>query len=1202
MYLKRLELAGFKTFADRTELEFHPGVTAIVGPNGSGKSNLCEAIRWVLGEQSAHALRGTRMEDFIFAGSAKRRAHGLAQVMLILDNAEGQFPLEFSEISVSRRATRGGEGEFFLNGVPCRLRDIQMLFLGTGLGGRTYALIGQGEVDAVLNASPQERRLLLEEAAGLARYKRRRQESLRRLEHTAAHLQRIGDLLAELQAQHARLAEQAEAARQHRAHTEEIHAIETALIADEARRLRQGLQRYAAQMESARVRLAELQQRVEEARRQAAALQHTREELSREWEARQRRLLEMVRTQAAAESAVERAESHLAGQHREEERLGTEVARLTAELERIDADLTGLQAEREGLERDTRALRQELDVHLGVLREDEESSQSQKAELEALEARRADLLTERQDVSGQMAALEARRQLLERQQTALVHRRHRLEEQLAAAAADEARLRERVVEAQAALDRQRQRQEALTERLRRLEAERDSAGDEVRAADEQRHRLESRLQALEEAGAQLLGYEEGARTLLLAKKADPGRFGSILGALVDHIEVEPRFRPAVEAALGRRLFCLLTTGTEVLRDALAYVRADGRGPVSFLPLNRVASRHPNGPLPKANGVLGSASRFVSARAQAREAVEVLLSDVVVVEDLDVALRLLAAGHRGRAVTLQGELVSPDGVISVRGNGNGHGSLLARRDDLDGNRRDLQTALAALAQLRARQEGLERELSAARAEAARLEQERTQRDHALTEAEAALASVTRERARLPVEIDEVKTEAAALAGSLNEVETRSRHLAADGERLDAAVRETDVRITEQRRAWESGGAALAERRRQGEEVRIRLAELEARRQAHAAREKDFAAARNGLAARRGQLVTEEAALAAEAARLERELAAAREEHTRITREQSDLQEQLAALEQERAARDEAAAAAQEAASRAEEEARAAEVALHRTELRATQAETEWGAGERRLAEAGLSWEQAESIPLPLPRDEARGRLEALRGLVAALGPVNLRAIHEQDELAARIDRIARQVEDIEAARSALNELLERLDSILRVRFRETFAAVNEEFGRLFVRLFEGGSAHLELVQETPEEGKPEADPGLEVVVRLPGKPPRSLAALSGGERVLVALALLFSMLRVHPSPFCVFDEVEAALDDANTQRFTTLLRELAESTQIIIVTHNKGTMEAADILYGVTMQEPGVSSILSVRLGEREPRAEPARAEPVKSGR
>ncbi|MGH2453649.1 MAG: AAA family ATPase, partial [bacterium] len=671
MYLKRLELSGFKTFADRTDLEFVPGITAIVGPNGSGKSNLSDAIRWALGEQRSHTLRGTKTEDFIFAGSAKRRAHGLGQVGLVLDNTDGTLPLEYSDIGVLRRATRGGDGEFFLNGLPCRLRDIQLLFLGTGLGGRSYALIGQGEVEAVLNASPQERRLLLEEAAGLARYKRRRHESLRKLEHADAHLQRIRDLLTELQGWHAHLAEQAEAARQHRDYLQEIGSLEHALLADEARRLRGAAQRSAAQTELARARLGELAEAAEEARREAESLARRREDLTRGWEAHQRRLLDVVREQAAAAAAAERGQGRLAVHHHEEARLAAEADALRDDLDRLSADLTDVVAERQGAEGEAAALQDELGEILAILETDG-------------------------------------------------HRRAR-EGHFSEGPTGETHPSRRVRALGEALDRAAAALGAAVERLRMLEGQRAALDAEQRTAEGRRHRLESRLQALKESTAQFAGYEEGARSLLLAQRGSPDLHRGILGALVDQIDVEPAYRPAVEAALGRRLFCLLTRGVGDVREALAAVRSNGRGPVSFLPLDRLAAHHQSSAVPEGDGLLGLAAAFVSAHGEASRAVEALLRDVIIVADLDRGLALIASGHRGRAVTLAGELLSPDGVVTVRGARNGERSPLSRRGDIDAAQRDLTEVKGTLEGFRDRTQVLQREIQGAEEETRRAQQ-------------------------------------------------------------------------------------------------------------------------------------------------------------------------------------------------------------------------------------------------------------------------------------------------------------------------------------------------------------------------------------------------------------------------------------------------------------------------------------------------
>jgi len=1201
VYLKRLELAGFKTFADRTELEFAPGITAIVGPNGSGKSNLSDAIRWTLGEQRTHTLRGTRTEDFIFAGSARRRAHGMGQVGLLLDNTDGSLPSEFSEIGVMRRATRGGDGEFFLHGLPARLRDIQLLFLGTGLGGRSYALISQGEVDAVLNASPQERRLLLEEAAGLARYKRRRHESLRKLEHAEAHLQRIRDLLAELQAQHAHLAEQAESARRHRDYLTETETLERALLAEDARRLHTSAQRSAAQTDLARARLSELTEAADVARREAETHQQRRETLMRDWEARQRRLLDVVREHAAAASALERAEARLAAHRQEETRLAAEAEAVEADLSRLRDESSAIATQRDAADAEAVVIQAALTDGLAAVDEAERADAALAAEIDSQGAAHAGMVAARTDLARRIAATDARAALLEQQGRALAERRRRLEARLAEATGEEERLTARARALAGALESRAAALAAAEEQLRALEGQRDAVEAERQAADTRRHRLESRLQALEEATAQFAGYEEGARSLLLAQRGSPGTHPGILGALVDQIEVEPAYRAAVEIALGRRLFCLLTRKVSDVRDALAAVRANGRGPVSFLPLDRLAARHPNGTAPEIDGTLGPATAFVAAQGEAGRAVEALLRDVIVVSDLERAFALIAAGHRGRVVTMSGELVSPDGVVSVRGSRNGAGSPLSRREDIEAARRDLTEVAEALQGYEQRRGVLERERQYLAEEIAGLNEQRTTEERAAAQAQAALAAAARARSRLPLDLEEVAGEDGQNAADLGAVQEERAKLAAEADAMDAAVREREAAVAEGHRARADRRAALEARRREVDAARLRLAALEATRQGLTARQGDFEGRHAAVASRRDRLLAAAAALKTDRPHVDAEATEAAAAVQRVTAAQAEAHKSTADLETERAVAESALVAAVDQARTAVEEARAAEAALHRAEVRAAQSDTEWGAMEARLAEAGLSWISAEALTLPLPRDEARGRLEALRGLLAAIGPVNMRAIDEQEALASRIERLGGQVEDLDGARAALAELIARLDGVLRVRFRETFEKVSAEFGRLFTRLFEGGSGHLELTAEDPESG---TEPGLDVVARLPGKPARALAALSGGERVLVALSLLFAMLRVHPSPFCVFDEVEAALDDANTTRFTTLLRELAEISQIIIITHNKGTMEAADVLYGITMQEPGVSSVLSVRLGSRAPRTDaPARPpEVVRSAR
>ncbi|MDR7584979.1 MAG: AAA family ATPase [Armatimonadota bacterium] len=1236
MYLKRLELAGFKTFADRTVVEFSPGITAIVGPNGSGKSNLQDAVRWALGEPNVRALRGARTEDIIFAGSEGRRAHGLAEVTLTLDNADRALPLDFSEISVTRRATRGGESEFLLNRVPCRLRDIQMLFLGTGLGGRSYAMVGQGEVDAVLNASPQERRLWLEEAAGLARYKRRRAESLRRLEHAAQHLQRLGDLLGELRAQHAHLAEQAAAARQYRDYTAEIAALEQGLLADEGRRLQQAQRRLAAQVASARTRLDEVTARAAQALKAAEALAARREVLARQWEALQQERLTLTEHRAAADAGVERARRRLEEQQREESRLRAEAAQAAEELAQVEEALAALEHARGEAERAAEALRAQLSsrpgtpemggtpgggmtgdpigAQLSVLAPGEPGAPDLRPALrravEEAQARREAAVQRQRQAAERLAAADAALEALARQAEAALERLRRAEARAAQAADAEGAAAERLHHAEEYLAAARTARAAREAARAEAEAALRAAEARSRAAEVAVERLESRLQALQEAGP--TGAEGEARALLQAM--DEVTRAGLLGLLAEQVTVDARARAAVEAVLGPRLFALMTADFAAAAPAVAAARRVGVN-ATFLPLAdlrpRSADVHPQtttSELPQVSGLLGPAVAFVSAPPPADRAVAALLGDALIAETLDAA-RIVRRQWPGPVATVAGEVLWPDGAVTVSGGAAvdasppgrqdlpgrqgvpGRRDLLGRQDLLAEAERELAQARAAYADAEAARGAAVRALEDAAAALSAADQEVAALEREVAEAAAHLEAVRRERAHLPSAAAEARSDAQGLQAQVEEVR-RSRaaladEVAAAGEEAAAAAEALAVA----ERALDAAERAVEQDRAHVERLRLRLAELEARLEGLRQRREDFTRARETLARRHARLL-EGAGLLAESSRdLAAELAEVERGRDELVAGAEALRMRLEALEAERAEAASAQAAAQETVKGLEAEVHEAEGALHRLEVRAAQAAAEWETLLRRVREdLGTTWEAVADVRLPLPREEAQGRLEALRGLVAALGAVNLRAIEEQEQLAARIAVLEGQVDDLHEARATLLRLVAHLDGVLRVRFRETFEAVSAEFGRLFVRLFEGGEARLELVQPADPEGaegtEGSAEPGLEVVVRLPGKAMRPLGMLSGGERVLVALSLLFAMLRVHPSPFCVFDEVEAALDDANTRRFTTLLRDLAERTQIVIITHNKGTMEVADVLYGVTMQEPGVSTVLSVRLSDR----------------
>ncbi|MGH2404827.1 MAG: chromosome segregation SMC family protein, partial [bacterium] len=692
MQLRRLELVGFKTFVARTELEFHPGITAIVGPNGSGKSNIFDGIRWALGEMNPRLLRGARMDDVIFAGSTGRRPHSLAQVSLTLDNGAGLLPLEFNEVTVSRRVTRGGEGEYGLNGVDCRLRDIQMLFLGTGLGGRSYALIGQGEVDAVLRATPVERRQWLEEAAGLARHKRQRVEAERRLGHARTHLERLTDILGELEAQQQALAAQAEAATRHHTYTQELRDLEVALFADEARRLLGGVRRLGDQLARERETLRAADGQAGDAAATVETIQARLDEATATLEARQRDLLGEVERLSAHTAEVHALNARMESLRARQQDLGADDIRLTDVLERA-------RAEAEAMQQDVDAASRERQEHARILESAEAAMEAAskdaadiegtlvRARAEAVEISRTRAQTE-SDLAAQRARADSLRQAID----AAVRKAAALDQTAARLANDQRAAREAHMEARRTADTA---EAALARCMEAVALAKDAfaaAADHARTAELEEERARTRLGSLEEAHEQFAGLDDGVRAILQAAGAAPGRFTGLRGAVADLLEVPSDYRAAIAAALGRRLHGVVVDARSQIDAVQAFIEQESRGTAAVLAMDMLRPSRTNAaPAERASpGAVGAAD-IVKARDGLRTLVETLLGDVAVVGDLAEAWRLFAGGFAGRIVTRRGEALLPDGVVFIRGRVGADGGPLARGQAIG----ELREALAAL---------------------------------------------------------------------------------------------------------------------------------------------------------------------------------------------------------------------------------------------------------------------------------------------------------------------------------------------------------------------------------------------------------------------------------------------------------------------------------------------------------------------------
>ncbi|MDI7246337.1 MAG: chromosome segregation protein SMC [Bacillota bacterium] len=1182
MYLKRMELYGFKSFADKSELEFSPGVTAIVGPNGSGKSNLADAIRWVLGEQSARILRGTRMEDVIFAGSGARKPLGFAEVTLVFDNVDGELPVDFVEVAVARRVYRSGESEFSICGTPCRLRDIQALFMDTGAGKEGYSVIEQGKIDAILGAGSDERRAFFEEAAGIHRYKARRAEAERRLAAADACAIRVRDVLGELSRQMEPLAAKADEARRFRECSEELAGLEVSLALGELDALEERRSALAQALSEIDRKLGDeggvRESLVDEIARDRETLASIEDERDRLQErsawlaaevekaegrislARERAEMQVAQAQALTE-AVEKDRERLAGCTSESAAKNARLAEISSWLDAAALELDSLESEEAVLAERQRASEEAagkvkadiIEVLSSVA--DARNELARMALEEATQARH--LEREKREVDAALAELSEAESLAAREAA----RREQIAAGVRAASREMADL-ERSISAE------RQNLRALVAKRQALQA---------KAREES---LE--MNTLRRLASEGEWYPYGARAVLAG--AGRGELAGVVGTVADCISVPQEYEVAIESALGQALSDIIVEGDVHARAAVRYLKERSLGRATFLPLDLVRP----GELARAEeaalslgGVVGRASALVSCEERVQRAVEHLLGRTVVVKDLDVAVRVArASGTRLKVVTLDGDLALPGGAISG-------GSRRARQRetplalkrrlaDLEeslsrlGEAEDSVAVAAAAAQdevtnmersledARARKQALE--LDAARAEAAHLQ---------------ALRDIEKARSRVKVLQDEIDSSAKS-DGSREELkrqlETRRARLEEAGRELARSQAKIAQDLEEIARKRQEVGRAVTDLRVKMAALTQEAAGLRGEIQALDARMRD---------------------LALEIEAREAELSHVAGTHLSANDDMASATAQVESLSRERAGVDEALASAREARRDL-----VRRVAQKESRLRLCQGELEdlqRAKASLTIEEAGLA-EKAGRISDELERvyhltldeargrafgitdtDEARARARSLRLQIEALGPVDPGVVDVYEGLRARHGELSSGLDDVVKARAFLGGIMERSDRESERRFKETLGAIRTAFGRTFARLFGGGRADLVMT----DEGSPAS--GIEIVAEPPGKRLQSLSLLSAGERALSAAALVFALLEVRPSPFCVLDEVDAALDEANVARFTELLRDAASRSQFIVVTHRKGTMEAADALYGVTMEESGISKLISIRI-------------------
>ncbi|MFA6242480.1 MAG: chromosome segregation protein SMC [Candidatus Hydrogenedentales bacterium] len=1166
MYFKQLELIGFKSFADRTILKLDPGVTAVVGPNGCGKSNILDSLRWVLGEQRAKELRGSNMQDIVFNGSENRHPLGMAEVSVTFDNSDSSLPVDFSEVQITRRIYRSGESEYFINKAACRLKDIHELFMDTGVGTQAYSMIGQGKMDMILSSKPEDRRFIFEEAAGIIKYKNRKRLAMRRLESAEQNLLRLGDIIAEVERQMRSLKRQVNAAIRYRELSEQLREVEIRAAWLEFVRLTSEIEILKHQFSESTDRYEKVSVRISglEARHEEVNL--NRLEVERVRLARQQGVYEI-------ESEMEKIERQIALQRQQIEYCGEKIEAAAQEKEALlqraatlDEQVagTGSQADEIGsaVQLSGNEINLKVEAHAQAATEVAEAE----ARLEAMRARHTERVTDRARAQTALEKLSETIEGVERQLAAIYERQRSVSsrhDELLAVLETARRVESEKQQDLASLEHDRE--QAVASRVRETDTLRD-VDEQWRTLREQKSSLEARLNSLRELRDNYEGFAIGVRAVMKAASKNMMDVRDIIGPVGDLLSSDKEYEQAIEAALGGNINNVVVENAEAAKSAIDFLKRTAAGRVTFLPLDTVRG-HGRGERgdshsPYADGkpgVIGQAIDYVRFEPRLQHVVEYLLHSTIIVRTLDDAIRITrSCANHPRLVTLDGEVVSSAGAVTGGRTKHESRGLLGRSAEIGDLELRVAKAEKQIADLANRRKSATENI-------ARYSEEITVLDGRLKTCRQELNVMSVDYARQAAELDSMVQTGQTLGSERDELCARRDLLDAERQealaKADASINDDELLQQELADAQDAASharqrlsvltselsdirlkqAGLAQRLEEIDRERQRLMRERAEAQAEAER-------RDGII----EQVELERAEIEENIKLHVERSVALSEtREEATKKAVDAQNQLQTLLDE-------SETIEKELKHLREEARGAQSEVHRTELALRQNEDRVGFFQERIlseysvALSALTEEQVGTDEYDA--DTRTSLVNEIRAKLQRMGEVNLMAIEEYEALEQRHAFLQAQSQDLYQAKDALLGVIDRSDKRIREMFLDTFNRIAENFSAFFRRLFNGGQARVYLLNEDDP-----LESGIEIEARPPGKKPTSISLLSGGESAMTAVALLFSIFKAKPSPFCVLDEVDAPLDDANIGRFLTIIDEFTDQSQFIVITHNKQTM-------------------------------------------
>lgn len=1181
MYLKSIEIQGFKSFANKIVFEFHNGITGIVGPNGSGKSNVADAVRWVLGEQRVKQLRGVSMQDVIFSGTELRKPQGFAYVAITLDNGDHQLAIDYDEVTVSRRLYRSGESEYRINGSPCRLKDINELFYDTGIGKEGYSIIGQGQIDKILSGKPEERRELFDEAAGIVKFKRRKAIAQKKLEDEKQNLVRVNDILSELEKQVGPLEKQSAAAREYLRLKESLKHFDVNLFLAETSVLK-------GQIEGVSKNEAIVSQDLEQAKKEAERIRSEYDAL----DAAIASLEEQVTAGRSAEAQETLKRGNLEGQINVlKEQINTE--RMNAEhirhrMESIGAEISQREGEISEYEKEKKTLSVQVSQALERQKEAELSLMEKDTLILDTEGSLEQLKQSVIDTLNEKASINAKDQRYEAMLEQVNMRRAEVSQKLLKSKSDESVQDEQIAVRQTELDHINQAIERCQLKETEIEEQAQTASNEVKRlsrvlADCQQsyHRNNTKLESLRNLAERYEGYGQSIRRVMEVKD----RVRGIHGVVADLITAEKKYEVAIETALGGSIQNIVTDSEETAKHLIEYLKKNRFGRATFLPLTSIGNRNvfTQEKALKEPGVLGLANHLVKADPRYEGLLKYLLGRVVVVDTIDNAIALSRRYQYSlRIVTLEGELINAGGSMTG-GAFKNTSNLLGRKREIEELESACKKALLevdrtneGLAFQEELLKGLNEDLETCRREKQSLYLEQNTVRLGISQLEAKKTEIAESASDMVTEHRQLEEQARDIIGNRARLKEESARLEAQGENNQGEIQNVSGILEHYRQerellakdlsAVQMETAGLQQKdnflkeniRRVYEEIRKVKEELSSLKEGSG----ESGLAIQGKEAEILRIEKEIEAGNLQIETLKKEILALSEQKEETARKQKGFFEKRESLAEQVSGLDKELFRLQGQKEKLEERMES-QVSYMWSEYELTYTTAE-----------ALRDEDLTSIP------EMRKSIDGIKSEIKGLGNVNVNAIEDYKEVSQRYEFLKTQHDDLIKAEETLVQIIEELDTGMRRQFEERFGQIRKEFDKVFKELFGGGRGTLELM-----EGEDILEAGIQIISQPPGKKLQNMMQLSGGEKALTAIALLFAIQNLKPSPFCLLDEIEAALDDSNVDRFAGYLHKLTANTQFIVITHRRGTMVSADRLYGITMQEKGVSTLVSVNLIE-----------------